>query len=94
MHARMASSVIDHACVQLCVLHAGAPSLTGCQVVAIHCDWCLSGKDGDWTSGGFGAGLCRGDTCCKERELSMKSNRVGTTDVLGMSCTLGLVMDL
>ncbi len=58
---------------------------------AIRCDWCgyLSGVDGAWTSGGFGCGLCHGDTHCRERESSKKSNCVGTTGVLGMSCTLG-----
>ncbi len=60
-------------------------------MVAICCDWfgCLSGEDGAWTSGGFSRGLCHGNTCCGERESSKKSNRVGTTDVVGMSCTLG-----
>jgi hypothetical protein len=83
--------VIDRACVQLRVLRAGASSSTGCRVVAIRCDWCgcLSGKDGAWTSGGFGRGLCCGDTSCRERESSKKSNCVGTTGVVGMSCTLG-----
>jgi hypothetical protein len=83
--------VKDLACVQLCVLRAGASSLTGCRVVAIHCDWCgcLGGEDGARTAGGFGPGLCRGDTCCRERESSKKFNPVGTTGVLGMSCTLG-----
>ncbi len=37
---------------------------------------------------GFGCGLCCGDTCCKERESSKKSNCAGTTGVVGMSCTL------
>jgi len=87
----MASRVIDLACVQLCVLHAGASSSTGCRVVAIRCDWCgcLGGEDGAWTAGGFGHGLCRGNTCCGEREFFKKFNCVGTTGVLGMSCTLG-----
>jgi hypothetical protein len=85
--------VIDCACVQLRELCAGASLLTGCQVVAIRCDWCgcLSGEDGAWTSGGFGFGLCCGYTCCEEREVSKKSNHVGTTGVLEMSCTLGLL---
>ncbi len=62
-------------------------------MVAIRCDWCgcLSGEDEAQTSGGFGSGLCRGDTHCGERGLSKKSNRVSTTGVLGMSCTLGLL---
>jgi hypothetical protein len=83
--------VIDRACVQLCVLHAGASSLTGRQVIAIRCDWCgcLSGKVGAWTSGRFGLGLCRGKTCHGERESPKESNNVGTTGVLGLSCTLG-----
>jgi hypothetical protein len=60
-------------------------------VVAIRCDWFgwLSGKDGAWTSGGFGGGLCRGNTCCGKRESSKKSNCVGTIGVVGMACTLG-----
>ncbi len=33
-------------------------------------------------------GLCRGNTHCRERESSKKSNCVGTTGVVG-SCTLG-----
>jgi hypothetical protein len=83
--------VIDHACVRLCVLRAGASLSMGCQVVAIRCDWfgCLSGKDGAWISGGFGCGLFHGNTCCGERESSKKSNCVGTTGVVGMVCTLG-----
>jgi hypothetical protein len=60
-------------------------------VVAICCDWCggLSGEDGAWTSGGFSSGLCHGNTPCRERESSKKSNCVGTTGLVGMSCTLG-----
>ncbi len=83
--------MMDRTCVQLCVLRAGASSLTGCRMVVICCDWCgcLSGKDGAWTLGGFGHGLCHGKTCCRERESSKKSNRVGTTGVVGLSCTLG-----
>jgi hypothetical protein len=42
-----------------------------------------------WGSGGFGYGLCHGKTCSKERESSKKSNQVGTTGVVGLSCTLG-----
>ncbi len=38
---------------------------------------------------GFGGGLCCGKTCCGERESSKKSNQVGTTDVVGLSCTVG-----
>ncbi len=83
--------MIDHACVQLCVLRAGASSSMGCRVVAICCDrfGCLSGEDGAWTSGGFGHGLCHGETCWRERESSKKSNPVGTIGVVGMACTLG-----
>ena len=83
--------MMDRTYVQLCVLHAGASLFMRCQMVAICCDWCgcLSGKDGAWTSGGFGRGLCCGDTSCRERESSKKSNCVGTTGVVGMSCTLG-----
>jgi hypothetical protein len=83
--------VIDLACVQLCVLHPGASSSTGCWVVSIRCDWCgcLGGEDGARTAGGFVRELCRGNTGCGERESSKKSNRVGTTGVLWMSCTLG-----
>ncbi len=83
--------MIDLACVQLYVLRAGASSSTGFRVVAIRCDWsgCLGGEDGARTAGGFGCGLCRGNTCCKERESSKKFNCVGTTGVLRMSCTLG-----
>jgi hypothetical protein len=60
-------------------------------VVAICCDQCgcLGGEDGAQNDGGFGCGLCRGNTRCGERESSMKFNRFGTTGVLGMSCTLG-----
>ena len=60
-------------------------------MVAICYDWfgCLSGKDGAWTLSGFGHGICRGNTHCGEKESSKKSNRVGTTGVVGMSCTLG-----
>ncbi len=59
-------------------------------MVSIRCDWCgcLGGEDGARTAGGFGYGLCCGNTCCGETESSKKSNRVGTTGVLGMSCTL------
>jgi hypothetical protein len=62
-------------------------------VIAIRCDQCgcLSGEGGAQTSGGFGHGLCRGNTCCGERESPKKSNCVGTTGVLGLSCTLGLL---
>ncbi len=83
--------MIDLACVQLHVLRAGASSTTGCRVVAIRCDWCgcLGGEDWAWTAGGFGHGLCRGNTRCRERESSKKFNHIGTTGVLGMSCTLG-----
>jgi hypothetical protein len=83
--------VMDHTCVWLCVLRAGASSSMECQMVDICCDWCgcLSGEDGAWTLGGFGRGLCRGKTHCGERESSMKSNRVGTTGVVGLLCTLG-----
>ncbi len=60
-------------------------------MVAILCDGfgCLSGEDGAWTSGGFSCGLCHGNTCCREREFSKKSNHVGTIGVVGMACTLG-----
>jgi hypothetical protein len=63
----------------------------GCRVVAIRCDWCgcLDGEDGARTAGGFSLGLCHGNTCCRERESFKKFNHVGTTSVLGMSCTLG-----
>jgi hypothetical protein len=63
----------------------------GCWVVAIRCDQCgcLGGEDGARKAGGFGCELCRGDTCCRERESSKKFNRVGTTGVLEMSCSLG-----
>jgi hypothetical protein len=64
----------------------------GCRMVAsIRCDLCgcLSGKDGAWTPGGLIRGLCCGDNCCRERESSKKSYCVGTTGVVGMSCTLG-----
>ncbi len=44
-----------------------------------------------WIAGGFGQGLCHGNTCCGERESSKKFNLVGTTGILGMSCTLGVV---
>ncbi len=83
--------MIDLACVKLLVLHAGASLSTGCRVVAIRCDWCgcLGGEYGARNAGGFGHGLCRGDTCCGERESSKKFNHVGTTGVLEMSCTLG-----
>ncbi len=83
--------MIDLACVQLSVLRAGASSTMGCWVVAIRCDWCgcLGGEDGAQTAGGFANGFCRGNTCCGERESSKKFNCVGTTGVLGMSCTLG-----
>ncbi len=83
--------MIDLACVRFRVLRAGASSLTGSWVVAIRCDWCgcLGGEDGAQTAGGFGFGLCRGNTRCGERESSKKSNCVGTTGVLGMSCILG-----
>jgi hypothetical protein len=83
--------VIDLACVQLFVLRAGSSSSTGCRVVSIRCDrWgCLGGEDGAWIAGGLGCGLCHGNTCCRERESSIKSNHVSTTGVLGMSCTLG-----
>jgi hypothetical protein len=83
--------VIDHACVQLCMLRAGASLSMGCQVVAIRCDWCgcLSGKDGAWTFGEFGRGLHCGNTCFREKESPKKSNHVGTTGVMGRSCTLG-----
>jgi hypothetical protein len=83
--------MIDCACVRLCVLRAGASLLMGCQVVAIRCDWfgCLSGEDGVWTSGGFGRGLCRGNTWCRERESSKKSNCVSTIVVVGLAYTLG-----
>jgi hypothetical protein len=65
--------------------------MMGCQVVALCCDLggCFSGKDMAQTSGGFGRRLFCGDTCCRERESSKKSNCVGTTGVLGVSCTLG-----
>ncbi len=63
-------------------------------MVSIHCDRCLNGKDGAWTSDGFGAGHSRGNTCCGEKEMSIKSNCIGTTGVLGMLCTLGLLTDL
>ncbi len=88
--------MIDRASVQLSVLRAGASLSMEYRVVAICCDWCgwLSVEDGAWTFGGLGSGLCHGNACCGERELSMKSNRVGTTDVLGMSCTLGSLMIL
>ncbi len=49
----------------------------------------MSGEDGAWTSDGFGRGLCHGNTHCAERGSSKKSKRVGTTGVVGMSCTLG-----
>jgi hypothetical protein len=67
---------MDHICVRLHVLGAGASLLTGCQMVVICCDWCgcLSGKDGAWTLGGFGLGICCGETRHGERELSEKSN--------------------
>ncbi len=83
--------MIDLAWVQLSVLRARASSSMDCRVVAIRCDWCgcLGGEDGDRTAGGFSRGLCRGDTCCRERESSKKLNCVGTTGALGMSCTLG-----
>ncbi len=60
-------------------------------MVAIRCDWCgcLSGKDGAWTSGGFSRALFHGNTHCGARESSKKSNCVGTTGVVVMSCTLG-----
>ena len=60
-------------------------------MVVICCDWCgcLSGKDGAWTLGGFDRGLFCGKTHCRERESSEKSNQVGTTGVVGLSCTLG-----
>ncbi len=60
-------------------------------MVAIHCDWCgcLGGEDGACTAGGFGHGPCHGKTCCGQKESSKKFNRVGTTGVLGMSCTFG-----
>jgi hypothetical protein len=60
-------------------------------MVVFHSDWCgcLSGKDGSRTLGGFGHGLSHGKTCCKERESSEKSNQVGTTGIVGLSCTLG-----
>ena len=63
-------------------------------MVVVHCDWCgcLSGKDGAWTLGGFDRGLFCGKTHCRERESSKKSNQVGTTGVVGLSCTLGLLM--
>jgi hypothetical protein len=83
--------VIDRTYVWLHVLRAGASSLTGCQMVVICCDWCgcLSGEDGAWTLGGFGCGICCGKTRHGERESSKKSNQVGTTGVVGLSCTLG-----
>ncbi len=88
--------MMDRTCVQLCVLRAGASLLTGHQMVAICCDWCgcLSGKDGAWTFGGFGHGFFRGKTCCGERESPKKFNRVSTTGVVGLSCTLGYLMVL
>jgi hypothetical protein len=49
----------------------------------------MSGEDEAWTSGGFGHGICHGNTHCEERESSKKSNHVGTTGVVGMLCTLG-----
>jgi hypothetical protein len=60
-------------------------------MVVICCDWCgcLSGKDGARTLGGFGRGLCCGKTRRGERESSKKSNQIGTTGFLGLSCTLG-----
>jgi hypothetical protein len=60
-------------------------------MVVICCDWCgcLSGEDGARTLGGFVSGFCGGKSCCGERESSKKYNRVGTTDVVGLSCTLG-----
>jgi hypothetical protein len=53
-------------------------------MVVIHCDWCgcLSGKDGAQTLGGFGHGICHGETRRRERESSKKSNQVGTPDLL------------
>ena len=86
--------MIDLACVQLCVLRAGASSLTGCREVAVHCDWCgcLGGEDGARTAGGFIHGLCRGNTHFGERESSKKSNCVGTIGVVGIACTLGHVI--
>jgi hypothetical protein len=88
--------VMDHSCVKLCVLCAGVSLSTGCQMVAICCDWCgcLSGKDGARTFGGFGRGLCHGKTRCKERESPKKSNCVGTTGVVGLPFTLGSLMVL
>ncbi len=38
---------------------------------------------------GSAMGFFHGNTCCRERESSKKFNCVGTTGVLGMSCTLG-----
>ena len=60
-------------------------------MVVICCDWCgcLSGEDRAQTLGGFGLGICCGETRCGERESSKKSNRVGTIGVVGLSCTLG-----
>ncbi len=82
---------MGHTCDRLCVLRAGASLLTGHQMVAICCDWCgcLSSKDGTQTFGGFGRGLCRGKTRRGKWESPKKSNRVGTTGVMGLSCTLG-----
>ncbi len=78
-------------CVQLCVLRPGASLSTRCQMVVICFDWCgcLSGKDGARTLGEFSLELCCGKTRCGERESSKKSNQVGTTGVVGLSCTLG-----
>jgi hypothetical protein len=60
-------------------------------MVVICCGWCscLSGKDGAWTLGGFGRRFCHDKTHCRERESSKKSNQVGTTGVVELSCTLG-----
>ncbi len=60
-------------------------------MVVVCCDWrgCLSGKDGARTLGRFGHAICCGETHCRERESSKKSNQVGTTGVVGLSCTLG-----
>ncbi len=83
--------MMDRTYVQLHVLRAGVSSLKGHQMVATRCDQCgcLRGEDGAQTFGGFGHGLCRGEAYCGEREPPKKSNRVGTTGVVGLSCTLG-----
>ncbi len=83
--------MMDCTCVQFCTLRAGVSLTTGCRMVAICCDWrgCLSGKDGARIFGGFGRELCRGKARRGERESPKKSNCVGTTGVVGLSCTLG-----